>query len=70
MTLTPTTPSVADGWALRRAIEPVDAEQFRAEHWERRPLAVPRDEAGRFDDLLSTRDVERLVSELRGLDRS
>ena len=63
MTLTPTTPSVADGWALRRAIEPVDAEQFGAEHWERRPLAVPRDEAGRFDDLLSTRDVERLVSE-------
>jgi ribosomal protein L16 Arg81 hydroxylase len=48
---------------LRRAVEPVDLEDFRREHWERRPLAVPRDEEGRFDDLLSARDVERLVTE-------
>ena len=48
---------------MRRAVEPVDLEDFRREHWERRPLAVPRDEEGRFDDLLSARDVERLVTE-------
>jgi ribosomal protein L16 Arg81 hydroxylase len=59
-TRTPTTPS---GWALARAIEPVEPERFRSEFWERRPLAVPRDEEGRFDDLLSARDVERLVTE-------
>ena len=49
--------------ALRRAVEPVEAERFLAEHWERQPLVVPRGEAGRFDDLLSTRDVERLLTE-------
>ncbi len=53
----------ATGDALRRAIEPIDEESFRREHWERRPLAVPRGEEGRFDDLLSVRDVERLVTE-------
>jgi hypothetical protein len=35
--------------------------EFLAEHWEQRPLAVPRSEEGRFDDLLSVADVERLV---------
>ena len=59
---TPTrTPPSPD--ALARAIEPLDVEQFLAEHWERQPLVVPRREEGRFDDLLSTRDVERLLTE-------
>lgn len=59
---TPTrTPRSPD--ALARAIEPLDAERFLAEHWERQPLVVPRGEEGRFDDLLSTRDVERLLTE-------
>ena len=62
-TRTRPTPSIAGGTALRRAIEPVDEERFRDEHWERRPLVVPRAEEGRFDDLLSLRDVERLVTE-------
>ena len=57
-TRTPTTPS-----ALARAIEPIDAEGFFEEYWERKPLVVPRAEEGRFDDLLSVRDVERLVTE-------
>ncbi len=57
-TRTPTTPS-----ALARAIEPLDAERFFDEHWERKPLVGPRAERGRFDDLLSVRDVERLVTE-------
>ena len=49
--------------ALDRAIAPVAPDRFLAEHWERTPLVVPRAEEGRFDDLLSTRDVERLVTE-------
>lgn len=57
-TRTPTTPE-----ALDRALAPVEAERFLAEHWERSPLVVPRAEEGRFDDLLSTRDVERLITE-------
>ena len=55
-----TTSSVA---ALARAIEPHDAEHFLGEHWEQKPLVVPREEEGRFDDLLSVRDVERLITE-------
>ncbi len=47
--------------AFARCLEPVDAATFFAEHWEQRPLVVPRDEGGRFDDLLSEADVERLV---------
>ncbi len=34
---------------------------FFDERWEQRPLVVARDEPGRFDDLLSTGDVEHLV---------
>jgi ribosomal protein L16 Arg81 hydroxylase len=47
--------------ALERCLDPVGADTFFAEHWEHRPLVVPRDEPGRFDDLLSEADVERLV---------
>jgi hypothetical protein len=47
--------------SFERAIEPISAEQFLAEHWERTPLVVARDEEGRFDDLLSIADVERLL---------
>ena len=57
-TATPRRPSRA---ALARCLDPVDAETFFTEHRERRPLVVPRDEPGRFDDLLSEADVERLV---------
>jgi ribosomal protein L16 Arg81 hydroxylase len=62
-TPTRTISSPASASALDRAIEPVGAETFLAEHWERTPLVVPRAEEGRFDDLLSARDVERLVTE-------
>jgi lysine-specific demethylase/histidyl-hydroxylase NO66 len=48
--------------ALQRCVEPVAAEEFFARYWERRPLAVPRRERGRFDDLFSEADVERLIS--------
>ncbi len=59
-TPTRTTPS---SLALDRALAPVESETFLAEHWERTPLVVPRSEEGRFDDLLSVRDVERLITE-------
>ena len=59
-TPTRTTPSPS---ALERAIAPVETERFLAEHWEQKPLVVPREEEGRFDDLLSARDVERLITE-------
>ena len=59
-TPTRTPPSPA---ALARAVEPLDLERFLAEHWERKPLVVPRAEEGRFDDLLAVRDVERLLTE-------
>ncbi|HZQ64492.1 MAG TPA: cupin domain-containing protein [Gaiellaceae bacterium] len=47
--------------ALARCVEPIDDAEFLADYWEQRPLAVPRAEEGRFDDLLSVADVERLV---------
>ena len=62
-TRTPTRRTPPNDAALLRAIDPVDADEFLAHHWERAPLHVPRREAARFDDLLSARDAERLVSE-------
>ncbi|MEX1357951.1 MAG: cupin domain-containing protein [Gaiellaceae bacterium] len=62
-TRTPTTRTPASDAALRRAIAPVGAEDFLAGYWERKPLHVARGEPGRFDDLLSARDVERQMSE-------
>jgi len=44
-------------------VAPLELARFLAEHWERKPLVVPRGEVGRFDDLLSARDVERLITE-------
>ena len=46
---------------LDRIVEPKSGGEFLAEDWERQPLVVQRNEAGRFDDLLSVADVERLV---------
>ena len=39
--------------ALDRIVEPKSGEEFLAEYWEQQPLVVPRNEDGRFDDLLS-----------------
>jgi hypothetical protein len=60
-TRTTATPRKASRAALARCLDPIGAETFLADHWEQRPLVVPRDEPGRFDDLLSEADVERLV---------
>jgi ribosomal protein L16 Arg81 hydroxylase len=48
--------------ALAHCVEPVDGDRFLEEHWERSPLLVSRDEEGRFDDLLSQAEAERLLS--------
>jgi bifunctional lysine-specific demethylase and histidyl-hydroxylase NO66 len=47
--------------ALALALAPVSKETFLARYWEQQPLVVSRDEDGRFDRLLTTADVERLV---------
>ena len=49
--------------ALELTLEPVGLEEFLAEHWDRRPLVLPRGEEGRFDAILSRDDVERLACE-------
>ena len=59
-TPTRTTPSPS---ALERALAPVETERFLADYWEQKPVVVPRGEEGRFDDLLSAQDVERLITE-------
>ena len=61
LTATPTTRTRSAG-ALRRCIEPVGEDEFLAEHWERRPLVVERGAPGRYDDLLSEAEVERLLT--------
>jgi hypothetical protein len=60
-TRTTRTPRKASAAVLARCLDPVDAGTFLDDHWERRPLVVARGEPGRFDDLLSEDDVERLV---------
>jgi JmjC domain len=49
--------------ALERCLSPVEADRFFGEYWEQAPLLVPRDEEGRFLDLLSIAEVERRVTE-------
>ena len=65
---TPTTPTPTptptirrSTGALARCIEPTDEHEFLARVYERAPLAVARAEPGRYDDLLSVEDVERMV---------
>ena len=47
---------------MHRCLSPVEAERFFGEYWERKPLLVPRDEEGRFLELLSIAEVERRVT--------
>jgi hypothetical protein len=59
---TPTaTPTAQTSSALARCVDPVDAGEFLEDYWERRPLAIERDEEGRYDDLLSQAEVEQIV---------
>jgi ribosomal protein L16 Arg81 hydroxylase len=61
-TPTPIPTTRASSAELSRCLDPVGVEQFLAEYWERKPLALRRGMPGRFDDLLSERDVERVVT--------
>jgi ribosomal protein L16 Arg81 hydroxylase len=66
-TPTPTTPIATQttrttSVALARCLDPVGPERFLQEHWEAKPLLVQRGEKGRFDDLLSVREAERLIT--------
>jgi ribosomal protein L16 Arg81 hydroxylase len=56
-----TAPARASRAELDRIVEPKSGEEFLTEDWERQPLVVHRGREGRFDDLLSVADVERLV---------
>ncbi len=58
----PAPPDGSSVSALERCVSPVEAGRFLDEYWERRPLLVPRDEQGRFDDLLSAAELEQLVT--------
>ena len=49
--------------ALALTLDPVGRDEFLAEHLDRRPLILARDEPGRFDAVLSDDDVQRLVCE-------
>jgi bifunctional lysine-specific demethylase and histidyl-hydroxylase NO66 len=55
------TSAVEDALALTLA--PIDPARFFADHWERRPLVVERDDPERFFHVLGPRDVERIVCE-------
>jgi hypothetical protein len=61
-TRTPTRTTRTPNAALARCLEPVEPARFLEEHWEAKPLLVPRGEEGRFDDLLSVSEARRLVT--------
>jgi ribosomal protein L16 Arg81 hydroxylase len=55
---------------LSRLIAPVDPVTFRADHWERKPLLIQRDDPGYYADLVTLDDVDRaLTLSGVGLDR-
>ena len=60
-TPTPTAPTRAEPGALSRCISPVEDSDFLDGYWEQKPLVVRREEPGRYDELLSLPNVERLI---------
>jgi uncharacterized RmlC-like cupin family protein len=59
---TPATTAATTADALGLTLDPVGLDEFLEGSFERRPLTIARDQAGRFDGILSAADVERLVS--------
>lgn len=58
--------SPVDTWAaFDRLIAPCDRMTFLAEHWERRPHAVHRDDPTYFADLVTRADVDTIAASLR-----
>jgi len=48
--------------AFAHCFDPIELREFLAEYWERQPLALTRDEPGRFDDLLAPEDLDAMLS--------
>jgi len=48
--------------AFAHCFDPIQLREFLTEYWERQPLALTRDEPGRFDDLLAPADVDDMLS--------
>jgi ribosomal protein L16 Arg81 hydroxylase len=46
---------------VRLTLDPIELDEFLTNGFERRPLAIARSERGRFDEILSADDVERLI---------
>jgi hypothetical protein len=51
-----------DAAALQRIISPHDTGAFFNEYWEQQPLVVPGSAENDFDDLLTTSDIDHLLS--------
>ena len=51
--------------ALALTLAPVETSEFLADHWERQPLVVARDDPQRFRHILAPEDVQKLVCETR-----
>lgn len=46
----------------RKVLSPVGMDEFFASYWERQPLHVERDDLAHFNDLVSTADIEHVLS--------
>jgi bifunctional lysine-specific demethylase and histidyl-hydroxylase NO66 len=62
VTRPPSSAATLQAAAFTRCFDPISLDEFLADYWERQPLAVSRDEPGRFDDLLSPGELDRLLS--------
>jgi ribosomal protein L16 Arg81 hydroxylase len=47
--------------AVERCFDPVPLARFLTEYWERQPLVLARDEPGRFNDLFTADEIDRLL---------
>lgn len=53
---------MASTYSFGKLIAPMSKEQFLAEHWEKKPLIVRREERGYYSDLLSTKKLEHAIT--------
>ena len=56
--------AITSRWDLARVLQPVTPEAFFAETYERRHLAIHREDRDWFSDLMSADDIDRAVSDL------
>lgn len=55
-------PAPKRSWDLARLVAPFPSETFLAEHWESRPLHVPRTDPGYYRDVVSLQDIDQLIA--------